>query len=122
MKIAFVGKGGSGKTTLAALFARHLVAAGAPVLAFDADINQNLATALGVPAAQAARWPAPGDHLADIKAYLRGENPRIASTAAMVFHRRNAHAWANDEVGNDLTTQIDPNFVLGPAALAARVG
>lgn len=28
MKIAFVGKGGSGKTTLSALFIRHLAAAG----------------------------------------------------------------------------------------------
>jgi len=28
MKIAFVGKGGSGKTTLAGLLARHLAAAG----------------------------------------------------------------------------------------------
>jgi CO dehydrogenase maturation factor len=46
MKIAFVGKGGAGKTTLAALFSRHLAAAGRAVLAIDADINQNLAAAL----------------------------------------------------------------------------
>ena len=48
MKIALVGKGGSGKTTLAALLVRHLVAADRPVLAVDADINQHLAVALGV--------------------------------------------------------------------------
>ncbi len=42
MKIAFVGKGGSGKTTLSSLFIRHLAAAGAPVVAVDADINQHL--------------------------------------------------------------------------------
>jgi Mrp family chromosome partitioning ATPase len=36
VKMAFVGKGGSGKTTLAALLARHLVATGRPVLAIDA--------------------------------------------------------------------------------------
>jgi CO dehydrogenase maturation factor len=47
MKVAFVGKGGAGKTTLASLFARHLAAQGYSVLALDADINQNLATALG---------------------------------------------------------------------------
>ena len=40
MRIAFVGKGGSGKTTAAALFSRHLATGGAPVLAVDADINQ----------------------------------------------------------------------------------
>lgn len=80
MKIAFAGKGGSGKTTLASLFTRHLAAQGLPVIAVDADINQHLAEALGVTAAP----PAMGAHLADIKEYLRGANPRISSAAAMV--------------------------------------
>lgn len=85
MKICFVGKGGSGKTTLAGLFARHLAAAApAPLLAIDADINQHLAVALGASEAEAAALPALGDHLPLIKEYLRGDNPRISSTAAMV--------------------------------------
>ncbi|GIG90186.1 ATP-binding protein [Plantactinospora endophytica] len=90
MKISFVGKGGSGKTTLAALFARHLAAVGPadggplPLLAVDADINQHLGAALGATEAEAARLPTLGDHLPQIKEYLRGENPRISSAAAMV--------------------------------------
>jgi CO dehydrogenase maturation factor len=86
VKIAFVGKGGSGKTTLAALFARHIAAMSpyAPLLAVDADINQHLAAALGRPGNEAVPLPALGDHLADIKEFLRGTNPRIASAAAMV--------------------------------------
>ncbi len=48
MKIAFVGKGGSGKTTLSSLFIRHLAATGRPVVAVDADINQHLGPALGL--------------------------------------------------------------------------
>lgn len=84
MKIALVGKGGSGKTTLAALLVRHLVAAGHPVLAVDADINQHLAVALGATEAHSAALPALSDHLPLIKDYLRGANPRIASTAVMV--------------------------------------
>ncbi|MFI8192836.1 ATP-binding protein [Streptomyces sp. NPDC085946] len=84
MKIAFVGKGGSGKTTLSALFVRHLAAAGAPVIAVDADINQHLGAALGLDEAQAAALPAMGDHLPLIKDYLRGSNPRIASADAMI--------------------------------------
>jgi len=84
VKIAFVGKGGSGKTTLSSLFASHLVAAGCPVLAIDADINQHLATALGATAAQVAALPTLGAHLPAIKEYLRGSNPRISSAAAMI--------------------------------------
>ena len=84
MKLALVGKGGSGKTTLASLLARHLAAAGLPVLAIDADVNQHLGVALGLEEAEAARLPAMGDHLEAIKDYLRGANPRIRSAATMV--------------------------------------
>jgi CO dehydrogenase maturation factor len=84
MKIAFVGKGGAGKTTLAALFSRHLAAQGRTVLAIDADINQNLAAALGEDPDEAALAPTLGEHLEEIKEYLRGDNPRIGSAAVMV--------------------------------------
>src|SRR6185295_10760635 len=83
MKIAFVGKGGAGKTTLASLFSRMLAGDGERVLAIDADINQHLATALGASPAQAASWPALGEHLDALKEYLRGDNPRIPSAQAM---------------------------------------
>jgi CO dehydrogenase maturation factor len=80
VKVAFAGKGGSGKTTLSSLFVRHLAGLGLPVVAVDADINQHLAEALG-----AAGDPPPlGARLAEIKEYLRGDNPRIVSAAAMV--------------------------------------
>lgn len=81
MRIAFVGKGGSGKTTAAALFSRHLAAAGAPVVAVDADINQHLAPALG------HDGPPPralGADLAWLKEHLRGTNPRIRSAGEMI--------------------------------------
>lgn len=84
MKIAFVGKGGSGKTTLASLFASHLAASGQPVLALDADINQHLAAALGAEETEAATLPTLGEHLPLIKDYLRGDNPRITSGDAMI--------------------------------------
>lgn len=84
MKIAFVGKGGSGKTTLSSLLISHIAATGRPLLAVDADINQHLAVALGADEAEAAAWPTLGDRLPLVKEYLRGDNPRIASAAAMM--------------------------------------
>ncbi|HET6857939.1 MAG TPA: ATP-binding protein [Streptomyces sp.] len=84
MKIAFVGKGGSGKTTLSSLFIRHLTANEATVVAVDADINQHLGAALGLDEAEAAALPAMGAHLPLIKDYLRGTNPRIASAETMI--------------------------------------
>ncbi|MFI6053607.1 ATP-binding protein [Streptomyces violascens] len=84
MKIAFVGKGGSGKTTLSSLFIRHLTANEAAVVAVDADINQHLGAALGLDEEEAAALPAMGAYLPLIKEYLRGTNPRIASTETMI--------------------------------------
>lgn len=49
MKIAFGGKGGTGKTTLASVIARLLAEEGRKVLAVDADPNANLGRALGFP-------------------------------------------------------------------------
>ena len=48
MKIATVGKGGSGKTTVAGTLARILADDGCKVLAIDGDPNPNLALTLGI--------------------------------------------------------------------------
>ena len=80
MRVAFAGKGGSGKTTLTLLFVRYLAGEGLPVLAVDADINQHLGEALGA----GTPPPALGTRLTPIKEYLRGDNPRISSAAAMI--------------------------------------
>ncbi len=53
MKLATVGKGGSGKTTLAGTLARILAEDGCKVLAIDGDPNPNLALTLGMPSEQA---------------------------------------------------------------------
>ena len=48
MKLAIVGKGGVGKTTLAALLSQIMAERGHSVIAVDADPDGNLAMALGV--------------------------------------------------------------------------
>jgi CO dehydrogenase maturation factor len=57
--IAFSGKGGSGKTTLASLVLRQLIRSGRrPILAVDADPNATLALTLGI---------TPGGTISDIR-------------------------------------------------------
>ena len=48
MKIAVVGKGGAGKTTVSGTLARAMGRRGEAVLALDADINPMLGISLGV--------------------------------------------------------------------------
>jgi len=48
MKIAVVGKGGSGKTTTSAVLARTLARSGRSTLALDCDSNPNLGLSLGL--------------------------------------------------------------------------
>lgn len=77
MRIAFVGKGGSGKTTLSSLFARHLAEENHPVLAIDADINQHLHGALGGEHEVLNALPTIGEEKHVLKSYFAGENTRI---------------------------------------------
>lgn len=48
IKIAVVGKGGSGKTTTAGILARSLGRRGLAVVALDCDTNPNLGISLGM--------------------------------------------------------------------------
>ncbi len=57
MRVALAGKGGVGKTTITATFARLVARRGARVVAIDADSNPNLAVALGVERERAREAP-----------------------------------------------------------------
>ncbi len=57
MKLGIVGKGGVGKTTVAALVARGFEAAGRRVIAIDTDSNPNLGMSLGLTLAETEAIP-----------------------------------------------------------------
>lgn len=82
MKIAFVGKGGSGKTALSSILIRTLGARRLPVLAIDADINQHLGASLGFSPEEAAVPPL-GIEMSRLKEYVRGDNTRFSAASMM---------------------------------------
>src|SRR5919202_5710748 len=57
MKIGVVGKGGVGKTTVAALLARAWAERGRRVIAIDTDSNPNLGVSLGLSLAETEAVP-----------------------------------------------------------------
>ncbi|MFT4308410.1 MAG: hypothetical protein ACMXYM_03505 [Candidatus Woesearchaeota archaeon] len=77
MRIGFLGKGGSGKTTLAAAFIQH-IAKTQTVLAIDADQNTNLAHTLGIEGAQSL-----SSNAHEVADYLRGTRTDLG-TAPMI--------------------------------------
>lgn len=78
MRIAFVGKGGSGKTTASSLFAQR-IAKDFPVLAIDADINMHMAELLSGERPHKDTLISEKVPSGEIRTYLRGMNPRITS-------------------------------------------
>jgi len=80
MKIGVFGKGGVGKTTIAAILARELARRGRPVVALDCDTNPNLGIALGVP-------PERTERLAGIRQALGEGKVEHAPVAAELLER-----------------------------------
>jgi CO dehydrogenase maturation factor len=97
MKIAVVGKGGSGKTTTSAVVARALARRGCRVVALDCDTNPNLGLSLGV-----------GDDETERLVTLRervGEDAEHAPTWAEILDRYGTEA--PDGVRLAVITRID---------------
>lgn len=74
MKIAISGKGGVGKTTVAAGLARYYAGQGRRVMAIDADADSNLASALGLGLAE-VKGIVPIAHMEELIAERTGAQP-----------------------------------------------
>ena len=82
MRIAFVGKGGAGKTSLCVLFSQYLKRRGRTVLVVDADINAHVQELLGLGSLPKEKHLSHPDATAFIQTCLKGRNDRIASEGA----------------------------------------
>ena len=80
MKIAVVGKGGSGKTTTSGTLARLLARQGWEVIALDCDSNPNLGISLGLSLAESER-------LAAVRQALDEEETEHAPTVPEMLSR-----------------------------------
>lgn len=77
MRIAFVGKGGSGKTTGAALLSLFLSNNGHSITVADADINMHMSELLGFGKVNEEKFISNPKIALEIKKYLIGNNKRI---------------------------------------------
>lgn len=108
MKIAFVGKGGSGKSTMTSLFIRYLQQqARKNVLAIDADLNMNLSGLLGVQQSPETLLARP-EVAESIRTHLKGNNPRVQDTAKFL-------PTTPPGTGSNIVTSVD-DTALAPFA------
>ncbi len=107
--IAVSGKGGSGKTTIAAMIVRYLIeqAAGGAVLAVDADPNSCLGLTLGVE---------PAGTVADIREDARSKSPGNTGTDKLRTVEYAIQQAITESKGFDLLTMGRPE---GPSCYCA---
>ena len=76
MRVAFVGKGGSGKSTFSSLFFLHLIKNNNKVVCFDADLNMHIPQLLGMDF-PAEKSLSSSENTKSIQEYLIGESKKI---------------------------------------------
>lgn len=127
MKIAFVGKGGSGKSTMTSLFIRYLESQNKRgVMAIDADLNMNLAGLLGVSVPDDIILSKP-DVADKIRMHLKGHNPLIADHTKFLPTTppgpgSNIIRTANDAAMAPYAVQVSPNLSLMTVGTYDREG
>ena len=98
MKLGIVGKGGSGKTSVAGMLARSFARSGSQVIALDCDANPNLGISIGL-------GLEPTERLIAIREGLDDGSVEHASTAEQVLDRFGA--TGPDGLRMAVVTKID---------------
>ncbi len=117
MRTAFVGKGGSGKSTLTALFIDHLQNQEKQFLAVDADINQHLAELIDADFKRELAVSS-DENSKKVREYVKGNNPRIESQSNVVKStppgRGSNFIELNEEnrILDDLATEYGDNWFM----------
>ena len=117
MRTAFVGKGGSGKSTLTALFIEYLKKQDKQFLAVDADINQHLA---GLIDADFKDDLAVSDdeNSKKVREYVKGDNSRIEDQSNVVKSTppgrgsKLVRLDGSNKVLSDLATEYSGNWFM----------
>jgi len=104
MRISFVGKGGSGKSTIAGLFTQCLRSRDEKVIALDADINQHFADLIDVKLDQDLALSRP-ENVRKIKEHLTKNNSNVESIS-------HVYKTTPPGQGSNLVTFSDEDFVL----------
>lgn len=76
MKIAFVGKGGSGKSTITSLFTSFLLSQNKKMLVIDADLNIHIPHLLNIPYKK-EKAISLNENTNAIKTFIKGKNKKI---------------------------------------------
>ncbi|HVZ67253.1 MAG TPA: AAA family ATPase [Patescibacteria group bacterium] len=114
MKIAFVGKGGSGKSTTTSLFIQYLIKKNKKVLAVDADINMHISSLLGIYRNSDLALSEP-TNVEKIREYLKGKNEKIKKASHVVKTtppgKGSSLIFVNDEdyMMKNFSTKFDKN-------------
>ncbi|MCS7093271.1 MAG: hypothetical protein NZL96_02485 [Patescibacteria group bacterium] len=94
MKVTFIGKGGSGKTTLACLFVHYLLKKNKKILAVDADLNDHFGYYLGF----REKPPAFGEAFFELADYIFGSyKPATFPKIGTIPPRRGYHNFQIDD-------------------------
>jgi CO dehydrogenase maturation factor len=83
MRVAFVAKGGSGKTTISSLFIRYALSKNKNVTAIDGDMNQHLSEALGL-SDKAHKIKDLGNNMVRLREILASQNAFVENIDQMI--------------------------------------